>query len=650
MSWQSELSEVIATGLEKGESKVATGITEHSAGAARTLFDPARILKGSNLATADLHNVIENEYKPKLSMGMSKAVKVAEQQHAMTGIRKPLHEIQSEVKKQVTAEVFGPHREAIQAVLKHTQEVNGKNISDTIADNLNIMFQEEPAKAGFNKGKSQFDVDMARPAGDEPGYNTPISPYRRANTPEQIMHKYNRILASGAAGIHALTTGWNITKEHGFMAMPRAVWDVYGPGHEKENIMASDSIGNMAIDSYRQAELFEASWFHKLAPGSAGAWVHKNMFMPFLPAVRRDSILFGASTGKMMAGEATHILKNSTEALEKASADARAAEGEHYGLQLKPEFQAADTATQQRMKSVAAARMSQALKQEAKAKARHATASQFSTVALKSMDIDPDRLREQGFQLSQRDIEKAYYHGANNKVFLDPYDSSPTIWRQSPLFRSIRAFTGYIAKMGKFHHDLYLRQAKQGDFVGIARSLTMDGLVMPSVAALYYEFERLRHGEDWDAPVKHTVAREEATPAGEIFDRATGRKPADMAKATYNTIFLLTKIGAIGNVTGYVRGLNRMNLLERFIPPSMQNGIQLVQDAWKIHVDDPRHPHANDALKRELLSDIPSYGGGSAVAHLAYPIKKGTKKPQRPKRNSKPTSTDPRDFNPDTAF
>jgi len=93
-----------------------------------------------------------------------------------------------------------------------------------------------------------------------------------------------------------------------------------------------------------------------------------------------------------------------------------------------------------------------------------------------------------------------------------------------------------------------------------------------------------------------------------------------------------------------------MNLLERFIPPSMQNGIQLVQDAWKIHVDDPRHPHANDALKRELLSDIPSYGGGSAVAHLAYPIKKGTKKPQRPKRNSKPTSTDPRDFNPDTAF
>ena len=115
------------------------------------------------------------------------------------------------------------------------------------------MFQEEPAKAGFNKGKSQFDVDMARPAGDEPGYNTPISPYRRANTPEQIMHKYNRILASGAAGIHALTSGWNITKEHGFMAMPRAVWDVYGPGHEKENIMASDAIGNMAIDSYRQA-------------------------------------------------------------------------------------------------------------------------------------------------------------------------------------------------------------------------------------------------------------------------------------------------------------------------------------------------------------------------------------------------------------
>ena len=114
--------------MEKGESKVATGITEHSAGAARTLFDPARILKDSNPATADLHNVIENEYKPKLSMGMSKAVKVAEQQHAMTGIRKPLHEIQSEVKKQVTAEVFGPHREAIQAVLKHTQEVNGKNI------------------------------------------------------------------------------------------------------------------------------------------------------------------------------------------------------------------------------------------------------------------------------------------------------------------------------------------------------------------------------------------------------------------------------------------------------------------------------------------------------------------------------------------
>ena len=85
------------------------------------------------------------------------------------------------------------------------------------------------------------------------------------------------------------------------MAMPRAVWDVYGPGHEKENIMASDAIGNMAVDSYRQAELFEKSQIHKLAPGSAGAWVHKNMFMPFLPAVRRDSILFGASTGKMMA-------------------------------------------------------------------------------------------------------------------------------------------------------------------------------------------------------------------------------------------------------------------------------------------------------------------------------------------------------------
>lgn len=602
-SWAADLSKVLAENLEKVGSKSAAKIGEEASPIAyRGLFNPERSFE-VHPAAKEIHAAYHNDYVPLKSKIESVETQAAKQHQAMTGTVPNIGEIQKKAAKSASDQVFGENREAIQHMLRTVQDtpMHGKNDADILSDNLNIMFQEEVQKGGFNKGVSKFDQQMMMKHGEEEDvHGLPISKYKGgAGTVKVLGHDIqvekgvrtvNKLLAWKAAGVHALVAGWNISSEHGYMAVPKAAYELYGPGHEIDNLLASNTISELYINPLKEKIAFDSGKIAKYAPGGIGEFIHKNMYNPGLADVRWHSIAMAAQASKSAAEEAAFRLGKG------------------------------DT--------------------------------QYAREVFRRMNIDPDKIIDQGYKLHPEDIEKAYYHGSDNKVFLQPYDSTPTFWRQSPLWRGIRAFTGYVTKQAQFKRNLYLSQMKAGDFVGLSRQITLDTLFAPVAAATLYEMERLSMGTDWDHPIDHWKNRIEATPAGAIYDVVAGKASSiNAAKMTLNTINMYAKLGAFGTTAGYVRALNRRSMAERFLTPTGNIAIQLGQDAMAVGKTDARHPDAAKPLGRDLLSLVPIVGGAASHRILPTRAEEAKGKVKRPRRSkSVPTDWNPFNYNPDLDF
>ena len=525
----------------------------------RGMFQDARSF-AEHPAANDLYNIIQNEYKPKVNQEIARKVNQAT---SSFGPKPSTQNIIRNAHKDVSDQVFGPNRVMIQGVLKKVEADSGKNKSDILADHLNIILKEAEMQSGHKQGLSQFNVDMARKdvEGNE-GIHTPTTPFKHRNDAEEISGNFRAMLAHGAAPIHAITAGLNILQEDGLQNLVKTLNNIWGPGSEakKAQILASNQISELVLAPYREQEKFEAGIIHSFAPNSVGEFVHRNMYIPGIQATRRQTLFAGASAGKLMAEEAA----------------AKLAKGN----------------------------------------------DKWANVAFKELDIDPAKIARQGFQLLPEDIDKAYYHGANNRVFLDPYDKTPSFWRQSPLWRSMKAFTGYVTQQQNIQRRIFMKQYRQGDFVGIARNMATLSLVFPLVGSLLYEFDRIRNGEDKGRYGAALKARVEATPAGQLYNLATGQEdPANMAKTINNTIDMFGRLGVWGATTSYVRGANRASLAEHFLPPELNMAVQLGQDAIKATQSDKRHPDAATPFKRDILSDIPSLGAGTFASHEIYPTK-----------------------------
>jgi hypothetical protein len=580
-------------------SKVAPEIGEHiENGIYKGLFNPERSFAEHPYA-AQVYHDIRNVYNPKIETETSQIAKKwqATGQHPITGQPTPLDlgVVHGIAKKNAYEHTFGPHGVVLQDMLKHVQADSGKNKSDVLADHLNVMFQEAPLKAGPNKGKSAFDIDMAR--GKEAGYDTPASPYKTRSPLEGGFGRVRRLLAFKAAPIHAASTGINMVNDAGLFNTYKTLRDIWGPSRQGtiSRILASDAISEAYTQPIREHQAYIAAkqknLFFKHAPGGIGEFVHRNMYIPGLNFVRRESLYAGANLGHLMAQEAAARL------------------------------QAGD--------------------------------KKWALPALKEFDIDPAKLAQQGYQLAPEDIQKAYYHGANNKVFLHPYDDTPTFWRQSPLWRSAKAFTGYITKQSSLERRVVKRQFAQGDYLALGRNIALKSLVVPLVGSSIYEMDRLASGEDWDDPQSHLLNRYDATPMGQMVDPIVGRENgASMAKTTMNTIDMITRLGTFGNVTGYVRGMNRADLVERFMPPEANMAFQGLQDADKAIHYDSAHPGAAKPFGRDLLSDLIPYGG-NILSHQLLPTKKeeDVNKIHRFRRSKpKPESGNPFNYNIDSNY
>ena len=319
--------------------------------------------------------------------------------------------IQKVAKQKASDDVFGMHKARIQSMLKQVAAVD-RNKADVLSNHLNIMFEESAPEKGFNKGKSKFDIAMAR--GKSQGFDTPSSPYKPQHPVEKGLRMLRKGLAFKAAAIHGATTALNLLNEDGLVKTLTTMKDIWGPGRQATiaRIQASDAISEIMINPLKEHAAFQAGKISKFAPGSVGAFVHRNMFIPGMSMVRRESIYAAANTGKLLAEEAAQHLKAGND--------------------------------------------------------------KWALPALRSLGLDASKIKSQQFQLLPDDIEKAYYHGANNRVFLHPYDSTPTFWRQSPMYRSIKAFSGFIAKQWEFEKRVAYKQFQQGDFAAIATEYSFE--------------------------------------------------------------------------------------------------------------------------------------------------------------------------------
>jgi len=606
------IGKIAAEGLEDVGSKITSKIAEVAPEISlRGLFSPERAFEQANPYAKELYHDHVTEYVPKKSEYESKianglknpinahpsvrgAISTLDPTGKLGPANKvPVSEISKHASKMASDEVYGPNRIAIQDMLRYTINNQGQQTADILSDHYNVMFQEAAPKYG---GKSQFGKDMAGAGGDdEKGIQTPLSPYKIKGKWEKFVQPFRQALAYKAAVIHAGVAGGNLTSEYGYTNMLKAVNQLYGPEHQIDNLLASNAISELTIAPLREKQAFENGVIHKFAPGGVGEFIHQNFLIPGLAPVRRQSIAMGAQGGKLVAEEAAYRLSKGD--------------------------------------------------------------SQYAIQALKRLNIDPAKVIDQGYKLHPEDINKAYYHGANNTVFLNPYDKTPTFWRQSPLFRSMKAYSGYITQQGAFMRGLLLHQMRSGDTLGLARTIANWGLMAPLVAATIVEFDRITVGEDHEGGIagmaKHLENRYKATPAGRIASALTGSKAASNPDSVYNTIYLLGTLGAWGNITGYIRGANRSSLVGRFMPPEARMAEQGLEDVVKASGRDSKHPKAAEPLGRDLLSDIPSYGLGTQASHIIFPTEKeaAKNKSHRPRRTqAKPKNWNPRQFNPDADF
>lgn len=586
----SSIAELAGSTIGKAFSKDAGSVVGKTAGQEliesgvyRGIFSEQRAFEQHPYAQK-IYQDYQQHYKPKVNQYENHIAAAAQAK----GQAPEMHEINRAASKQASKEVFGPNQERLQSMLKAVERDKGKNHADILSNHLQVMLKSAPIEEGPAKGRSLFDINMARgglgngarsySAEAAPGFDAPLSPYRGRQGYETAIGKARATLAYKAAPIHMANATLNIASDSGLGNLFKTLGTIWGPGRQGAiaQLQHSDAISEFNLQEYTQHLEFQKSGVAKYAPGSVGEFIHKNMFIPGMSAVRRETILMAAHSGKLMAQEATSRLK--------------------------------------------------------------AGDRQWALPALNQLGLDANKLTAQNFQLTADDIQKAYYHGANSKVFLDPYDRTPTFWRQSPLWRSTKAFSGYITKQNAFERDLILRQYRQGDFVGIARNLALKAAVYPVVGATLYELDRLLTGEDWDDPKKHYANRLEYTPAGMAYDLVAGRNNAvNTARTTINTLDMLARLGVWGATTGYIRGMNRANLAQHLLPPEVNVGVQLAQDMDKAAHTDGQHPDRWKPAARDVMAEVP-YGAGSIASHYLLPTQKeqAAQKPHRFRLQKRP--------------
>lgn len=549
----------------------------------RGLFNPAQVFKEHPFA-AKIFDDYEKEYKPRVEKYSSQNAQKLQQSTAPVtadaiGVAK------SEARKKATAEVFGPKRERIQQMLKTVEAQKGKNKADIMSNHFNVLFKEEAYDQGKNKGISAFDKDMmgSSKPGSKDGFNTPTTPYKGRNAVETFMGGIRNTLAFKAAPIHAATTALNLVKSDGLVNLSKTLYNIWGPGHDANinRILASDMISELHIQPMLEHYKFENGVISKFAPGSVGEFLHKNVFIPGMDATRRNSLYAGAESGRVMALEAANKLK--------------------------------------------------------------AGKKQWAEQVFKTMNIDPAKVASQGFQLAPDDIDKAFYHGANNKVFLDPYDATPTFWRQSPTWRSVKAFSGYTTKQFQFERKVLQDHWAAGDYVGIARAVATNALAVPLVGALIYETDRQVMGMDHDKPLEHYKNRMEATPGVQAAMMLMGKSSSyNAAQTASNTLDMIARMGVFGNSFGYIRKTDRASLNTALTPPELNELYEGIQDVDKATHYDTNHPNAADPMMRDALGDIPSLGLGPQLSHYLLPTRAekdaGKFKKYRKQKVSKPSN------------
>jgi hypothetical protein len=470
------------------------------------------------------------------------------------------HEIEQAAKKQASDEVFDEHRQVIQGVLKHVEKTVGKNRADILADHLNVLLQEAPIKAGPNKGKSTFDVDMMR-GGSENGFDTPATKYRPPSLAEKTATIHQRTLAYKAAIPH-LASNLNILLSDGFKTYAQTLGTTFGPGRKaaEAQVLATNAIGELTMNSYKEKQAFEKGLIHQFAPGGVGEFIHRNMYIPGMSSVRYNTLMMSAHASMLAAKEASdHLMQGDMK----------------YALPMMHELK-----------------------------------------------LDPNKILAQHGQFLPEDVEKIYYHGTDTRAFLSQGDKRTIMGQKSPLYRTMGAFHKYVSNQASFMKYVFKRQFQQGDFVGIARNLSLLATVFPVLGATIYESERLLSGKDWDDPVGHSEHRIEGTPLGVVYDSVEGKnKATSKAKIALQTIDNLSHLASFGVATGYIRGASRAHLAEQMLGPDATMAIQGFQDVLKAAHYDDKHKAAAKPLKRDLLSDIPSLGLGSILSHKLVPTK-----------------------------
>lgn len=538
------------------------------AGLYHKIFKPEAAFADSPV-TAKLWKAYSGPYHELTSKYESEATNIAAGKvpaagkHTSIAVNMDHREIRSHARKLASEEVFGPHREVIQGVLKHLENTGNTNKANIIADHFNVLFQEVPMQGGGAAGLSSFDTDMRKGSIlSGRAFETHPTQYRGRNTLERIANWHQRTLAYKAAIPH-LTSNLNIMLSDGFGVYAKSLAQTFGPGRKaaEAQVLATNAIGEMAMNGYREKQMFDKGIIKQFAPGSVGEFIHRNILIPGMNSVRYNTLLMSAHASKLAGEEAAYFLVNGN--------------------------------------------------------------TKRALPVLKELGLDPAKIAAQKGQLLPEDIAKAYYYGTNSRAFLQQRDNRTIMGQQSPLWRTIGAFHSYVSSQANFIRKTFMRQYAAGDFAGIARNIALMGVAFPIAGATIYESERLLTGNDWDDPAQHYEDQIHGSLDGYIYDAIRGEAHGkSAAKSAVNTIDLLSHLASFGVATGYIRGATRSHLANQIIGPDANMIVQGAEDTLKATHTDANHPDAWKALARDFMQDTPSLGLGSMASHKLLPTKK----------------------------
>lgn len=466
-------------------------------------------------------------------------------------------------KKQAADQVFGPNREVIQGALKHIEKTLGKNKADILSDHFNVLFRESPFEEGKNAGLSRFDVDMRRKTklSQDNVFESPPSKYRGVGTAEKVAQIHQKVLAYKAAIPH-LASNLNILMSDGFATYGKAIAQTFGPGRKaaEAQVLATNSISELGLQGYIEKQKFDKGIIKQFAPNSVGEFIHRNMYIPGMNAVRYNTLMMSAHASLLAAKEAgEHLVQGNT---------------------------------------------------------------RRAIPMLRELGLDPAKIAAQKGQLLPEDIAKAYYHGTNTRAFLNQSDRRTILGQQSGLYRVIGAFHTYVSNQRAFIGQVFRQQLQQGDYLGIARNISLMTMAFPIVGATIAEAESLLIGKDWSDPTQAYENKLHNTYAGYAYDKLTGKQNAiGSAQAAVGTIEMLAHIASFGVATSYTRAATRNHLANQILGPEGNMVVQGAEDTFKAAHYDDKHPDAAKPLARDILSDMPSYGIGSILSHELLPTK-----------------------------